>query len=183
MVLNDQSSHIVVGLPPVMDEKSKILILGTSQDKISVRVGEYYSNPRNQFWELIFGLFSCVVPISYAHRVAFLQEHNIAVWDVFKTAIRTGSRDKDIEYATSNDFSNLFSDHPALRCIAFNGNSAYRYFTRRLAIAKPDNIYYRLLASSSDTNMESIERKLADWNRIMPFLEESDSYPWESAGQ
>lgn len=36
-------------LPPIVDEKSKILILGSEPGKRALQTGQYYSLPDNQF--------------------------------------------------------------------------------------------------------------------------------------
>ena len=43
------------GLPsfPKDNDKAKILILGTFPSEKSLECGEYYSNPKNQFWGML----------------------------------------------------------------------------------------------------------------------------------
>jgi hypothetical protein len=43
----------VTGLPPVVDENTEILILGTLPSDKSIAAGEYYANPGNDFWKLV----------------------------------------------------------------------------------------------------------------------------------
>lgn len=44
-------------LPPVVDEHSRIVILGTLPGDQSLRQEQYYADPRNQFWSLLIGVF------------------------------------------------------------------------------------------------------------------------------
>jgi len=46
------------GFPPLIDTKTKLLVLGTMPGDKSIRTGEYYANPKNQFWRLIFHIFN-----------------------------------------------------------------------------------------------------------------------------
>ena len=41
------------GLPPVVDENTEILILGTLPSDMSLAAEQYYANPGNDFWKLI----------------------------------------------------------------------------------------------------------------------------------
>jgi hypoxanthine-DNA glycosylase len=38
------------GLPPIVDENSRIVILGTLPGDLSLREQQYYADPSNQFW-------------------------------------------------------------------------------------------------------------------------------------
>jgi hypoxanthine-DNA glycosylase len=40
------------GLPPVADEHTEVLILGTLPSDMAIETGQYYANPRNDFWRL-----------------------------------------------------------------------------------------------------------------------------------
>ncbi|MCL1807401.1 MAG: DNA-deoxyinosine glycosylase, partial [Oscillospiraceae bacterium] len=43
--------------PPLVGDNPRTLILGTFPSPLSRERGEYYGNPRNQFWRLLFGAF------------------------------------------------------------------------------------------------------------------------------
>ena len=38
---------------PVVDERTRVLVLGSLPGEISLAKGQYYANPQNQFWRLI----------------------------------------------------------------------------------------------------------------------------------
>ena len=48
----------VQSLPPIIDESSEILILGTMPGKESLRSKEYYASPNNSFWKIMKRLFN-----------------------------------------------------------------------------------------------------------------------------
>ena len=50
----NQLIHRIVGLPPVITKDSKVLILGSMPSVLSLESQEYYGNPRNHFWKIIF---------------------------------------------------------------------------------------------------------------------------------
>ena len=40
--------------PPIVDEHSEILILGSVPGVKSLQMQQYYAHPQNQFWKLMF---------------------------------------------------------------------------------------------------------------------------------
>ena len=44
-------------LPPVFDENSKVLILGSLPSVKSRKVGFYYMHPQNRFWRVLEEIF------------------------------------------------------------------------------------------------------------------------------
>ncbi len=45
------------GLPPVIDDRARVLILGSFPSVRSLAEGRYYANPRNTFWPIVAELF------------------------------------------------------------------------------------------------------------------------------
>jgi hypoxanthine-DNA glycosylase len=43
---------------PIIDEESKILVLGSVPGVKSLEKQEYYAHPQNAFWRIIFELFN-----------------------------------------------------------------------------------------------------------------------------
>ncbi len=42
---------------PIIDRNSKVLILGTMPSEESLRLHQYYANPRNQFWQILAAVY------------------------------------------------------------------------------------------------------------------------------
>jgi hypoxanthine-DNA glycosylase len=63
----------VRSLPPIVSERSKLLILGSMPGERSLKAGEYYAYPRNAFWAIMGQLFGAGPWLSYQERVAILQ--------------------------------------------------------------------------------------------------------------
>ena len=47
----------VRSLPPIVSERSKLLILGSMPGERSLKAGEYYAYPRNAFWPIMGQVF------------------------------------------------------------------------------------------------------------------------------
>jgi TDG/mug DNA glycosylase family protein len=157
------------GLAPVVDENSRVLILGTLPGEESLRQQRYYSDSRNQFWSLLSGVFDAAPGRSYAERLEFLARHGVALWDVLESAERAGSSDAVITKPRPNEFGELFSTFPALRRVAFNGTKAellWRTHIRTRMDVPHDSLITKVLPSSSGSpgrHVLSFKEKLARW--------------------
>lgn len=154
-----QSFQPVLGLEP------RVLILGTLPGKESLRKQEYYGNPRNHFWKIIYTLFDAPLEEEYGAKIAFAKENKIALWDVCHRAVRASSLDSDIKEEQANEIGELLDKNPTIKTVAFNGQKAEKlfdkYFDRR------EEIKYLSLLSSSPANASySYEKKLAQWRQL-----------------
>ena len=57
------------GLAPVVDQKSRVLILGTLPGDDSLRLQRYYRNPTNKFWTLLSDVFGASPGLSHSERL------------------------------------------------------------------------------------------------------------------
>ena len=116
------------GLEPILDQETKVLIMGSLPSDKSISAGKYYANPMNDFWKLIDSALSEEVSLmDYSSRVATLRKHSIGLWDILKYASRKGSIDERIQNEKLNDFSILRKKSPKLKLIALNGKKAGEY--------------------------------------------------------
>lgn len=120
----------ITGLPPIISASSRILILGSIPGPESLRRQQYYAGPGNRFWWVIGQLFHepDLPKQAYTERIAFLNEHGIALWDVLGTCIRPGGSDSAIKSPAANDFDSLLKQHPAIEKLFFNGKKAWTEF-------------------------------------------------------
>jgi len=93
--------------PPVWNEQSRILILGSFPSVRSRETGFYYGHPQNRFWPLMARLYGETVPPSINERRSFALRNGIALWDVIESCVITGSSDASIRDAKPNDISGL----------------------------------------------------------------------------
>lgn len=85
------------GLPPVVDENTEFLVLGTLPSDMSIAAGQYYANPRNDFWKLVgAALNQTLVGLPYGAKVDLLKANRIGLWDAYHSCIRPGSMDGGI---------------------------------------------------------------------------------------
>jgi TDG/mug DNA glycosylase family protein len=157
------------GLAPVVDQNSRILILGTLPGDESLRQQQYYSDPGNHFWRLLSGVFGAPTGESYDERLEFLAYQRVALWDVLQGAVRPGSSDAAITEPRPNDFGELFSKFPDLRRVAFNGTKAdalWRTYNRRRMDVPHESLITEVLPSSSGTpgrHVRPFQEKLVRW--------------------
>lgn len=151
--------------PPISNNNSKVLILGTMPGEMSLKLNQYYGHGGNQFWKLIFNIFNELFSTDYERRKDILIRNHIALWDVLKACVREGSSDNAILEEESNGFATFFDNHPNLKLIAFNGKNAEDYFNKFCGI-KP-SIETIVLPSTSPANTwKKFEEKLLEWGKI-----------------
>ncbi len=95
----------IASFAPIVDARTKILILGSIPGIKSLEKVEYYGNKQNQFWKIICTIFNnTVVPDCYKNKVDFLLQNRIGLWDVVRNCERKGSLDIAIKNQEINDF-------------------------------------------------------------------------------
>ena len=156
----------LVGLPPIVDSRTRVLIVGSFPSEQSLAARQYYANPRNHFWKFIGGLFGMPTTASYVDRTACLLRHSVGLWDVIESCARRGSMDSAIRSPRLNDFTSVIQKCKSLRVVAFNGQKAEE------CCEELDIPMRVLLPSSSGAYPKTIEWKLAVWKeRLAPFLD------------
>lgn len=109
------------GFPPIADENSRALILGSMPSVKSLAEGQYYAHPRNRFWPAMFAIFGEPFSCDYDERKALLRRRGVALWDVAEECERTGSGDATIKGVVPNDIAALLARFPAITHIGANG--------------------------------------------------------------
>jgi len=151
------------GLPPLIDDKTEILILGSLPSDVSLAKGQYYANPSNDFWKLIGQVLNQnVVTLAYEHRIETLKKFGVGLWDIYHHCIRPGSMDKDITDSELNDFDTLRTTCPQLALVCFNGQKAGESQEILRGLGYPTLI----LPSSSGANRRDQAERLGCWNAI-----------------
>lgn len=153
------------GLAPIVDRYTEVLILGSFPSVASLASGEYYGNPRNQFWRLMGLVLG--VPLAgrpYEERLAVLSARGIGLWDVLASCERQGSLDHSIRAAQPNDFSALRASCPRLGSLLLNGQAAARHGRSRL----PAGLALHTLPSTSPAAAAlSLESKRKLWHAAL----------------
>ncbi len=157
----------IFSFPPIDNEQSKVLILGTMPGVDSLRFNEYYAHQRNAFWKILFTLFKEPFTNDYKTKQQSLLNNNIALWDVLKVCSREGSLDANIQAEEPNELVQFIAQHSNLNHIFFNGNKACDYF---LKYNKQINIPYKVLPSTSPAHTMPFDKKLEEWSVIKLFI-------------
>lgn len=162
------TTPLLEGLPPVAAHGARLLILGSFPSAQSLAEGRYYANPRNAFWRIAGELFGFNPNAPYESRLAALQSHGVALWDVLHRCRRAGSSDAKIELKSMvvNDFAELFANYPTITRVYFNGAKAATVFRRLVHVDAP--VSYQRLPSTSPANAIALDMKLAAWQVISP---------------
>lgn len=153
-------------IPPLFDENSKILILGSLPSPKSREAGFFYGHPQNRFWLTIAAVLGCEIPKSVEGRKAFLKEQGIALWDVIERCDIVGASDASIKNAVPNDFS-LIESVADIRAVFTTGRTAHGLLKK---LAGRDSI---CLPSPSPANCAvSTQRLISEYRRILQYLDE-----------
>jgi hypoxanthine-DNA glycosylase len=177
----------LVGLPLLVDARTRVLVLGSFPGVASLAAQQYYGHPRNHFWPVMvhvlqgFLASSAVlesassyekdrngVPVDYTQRCAWLLAHGVGLWDVYAACQRPGSLDADIRAAEPNDLARLLTQCPQLRLVAHNGGESGKHARHTRALFGPRGVDVLQLPSTSPANASwSLERKKAAWGAAL----------------
>jgi len=153
--------------PPVVDARTRVLILGSLPGEMSLAHGQYYAHKQNRFWRLVGEVIEQnLVDMGYAARLDTLLEYQIGLWDVVAEARRIGSLDSRIRDHASNDLLPLIDTLPNLATIAFNGGTAARIGMNALGERSGEYRLLRLPSSSPAYASVTYAEKLAVWQQL-----------------
>ncbi|NLG24960.1 MAG: DNA-deoxyinosine glycosylase [Clostridiales bacterium] len=147
---------------PVCDERSRVLVLGTSPSIQSLKAGFYYGHPRNAFWPILARAFGEPTPVNTGQKRALLLENGVALWDVVGECERPGSMDADIRNPIANDVAGLLASRPNIAAVLLNGGTAQALFRRLCPGAAGERPTVRL-PSTSPAYTLPFEQKYAAW--------------------
>ena len=151
-------------IPPLYDNRSRVLILGSFPSKKSREQMFFYGHPQNRFWKVLGMVFGEKPPQTIEEKRQFALSHGIALWDVIASCDIVGSADSSIKNVVANDLNTILSAAPVEQ-IFVNGKTAERYYNRYIA----DKIGRAAvcLPSTSPANAAwSIERLVEAWRII-----------------
>jgi len=153
---------------PLVDPRTRLLVLGSLPGEQSLAEARYYANPRNQFWRLMSAVVERdLVALDYEERLGALRSRAIGLWDVIGSASRSGSLDTAIKDHVPNDLLGLTRSLPRLRALAYNGGTAARIGRKQLGDAPLVQI---ALPSSSPAFTLPIDKKREQWLQLRRFL-------------
>lgn len=152
---------------PVVDARTRVLILGSLPGEASLAHQQYYAHKQNKFWHLVGEVIGVDLPaLDYEARLQALLDHRVGLWDVVAQARREGSLDGNIRDHAGNDLVALIDGLPALEAIAFNGGTAARIGERILGVHARRFRLLLLPSSSPAYASMNFAAKLAAWRAL-----------------
>lgn len=156
--------------PAIVDDRSKILVLGTMPGERSLALQQYYGHSGNHFWKIMFSLFGGEFTKDYTERIALLRENRIALWDVLQYCEGQGSADTDIKNEIPNDFEVFHKAHPHIKHVIFASKKA-EHFYKKYATPVEHIQYYTLPSPSGANASKSLAQKIEEWKLLLQLLE------------
>ena len=151
--------------PPVYDENSEILILGSFPSVKSREMQFFYGHPQNRFWKVLAQVLNETVPQTIPEKKEMLRRHHIALWDVIASCDIAGSSDSSIRNVVPNNLAYIIGRSRITRIYA-NGAKSKQLYDKYLA--KELGIEAVQLPSTSPANAAySVERLLEYWQKII----------------
>ena len=115
--------------PPLYDENSRVLILGSFPSVKSRENRFFYGHPQNRFWRVVSSVFGEAVPGTVPDKKRLILGHRLALWDSVAFCEVTGSSDASIRCVIPNDLRVILDGAPVER-IFCNGRKSWEIYTR-----------------------------------------------------
>lgn len=160
--------HVSKPYEPIINEYSKVLILGTTPSVKSSELGFYYMHPQNRFWKVLGTLLDADLYNSdAATKKKVLKARCVALSDVIYSCDIIASDDSKITNIVINNIDSLIS-LSQIKHIFLNGSRAYaefkKHFTHLLEMST-------LLPSTSPRNARfSLDDLVDKWQVILNYL-------------
>jgi hypoxanthine-DNA glycosylase len=151
----------VFSFPPLVNDSSQVLILGTLPGAESLRLQQYYAKKQNVFWRL----FGSDPDEDYSTRCDFILSRKLSLWDVYRSGERSGSADSKIVSGEPNDIAGLLSKYPNIKRILLNGRTAEDEYRRHFASLSIPAVY--VPSTSPAYARMSFKEKKEAWEMAM----------------
>ncbi len=117
-------AQIFYGFPPLFDNNSKILVLGSFPSVKSREVSFYYGNKQNRFWKTLSEYYGMAAD-TVEDKKKLCLSNAIALWDIVDSCRIVGSMDADIRDYTLVDLDRVLGLAPIVKILC-NGVKAYQ---------------------------------------------------------
>ena len=163
--MDKQEKTVSHSFPPIVDDKSRILILGSFPSVKSRENAFFYMHPQNRFWPLMAKLFKDddFLDSSIEVKKEALKRHHVALYDVIKRCTIKGSKDSTIENVVPTDVETLIKN-TNVHTIVLNGKKAEELFKKHneslthMSVSVP---------STSPANAQyDMNRLMDNWEKI-----------------
>lgn len=156
--------------PPVYDEHSRILILGSFPSVKSREQAFFYAHPQNRFWGVLAAVLGEETPGSIPEKTEMLLRRGVALWDVVGRCAIAGSADASIDDVTANDLSPILRAAD-IRAIFCNGGTSHAYYEKLCRAPLGRGAAVKLPSTSPANARWSFARLVEAWGAAMlPYL-------------
>ena len=152
-------------IPPLFNEASRVLILGSFPSVKSREAMFFYGHPQNRFWRIMAALTNRPVPQSVEEKTELILSNRFALWDSIGSCTIAGSSDSSIRDVVPNDLRRIL-DYAPIEHIFCNGATSLKYYRRynEPILGRAAEV----LPSSSPANAAwSLERLTEAWRVIL----------------
>ena len=154
--------------PPLYDENSDVLILGSFPSVKSREQMFFYGHPQNRFWKVVSAVMCAETPVTTEEKRNFLYKNHIALWDVIASCDITGSSDSSIKNVVANDLTQILNKAP-IKQIFVNGKTAEKYYNKY--ICNKIGREAVCLPSTSPANAGwSVEKLVESWKILKKYI-------------
>lgn len=155
---------VVHNIPPLYDENSRVLLLGSIPSPKSRQAEFFYAHPLNRFWRVLAAVLEVPAPQTIEDKRTLCLTHGIALWDTIARCEIAGASDVSIKNAVPNDIGALLRQTQIKRIFATGAKSAELY--RRL-IEPTLHVPITQLPSTSPANAAWSLERLTEAYRII----------------
>lgn len=122
-------THLVHTNPPVYNENSRILILGSFPSPKSREAGFFYGHPHNRLWKVLARVYGRPDFQDIGDKKRFLIQNGIAMWDSIYECDICGASDASIRGAVPTDLGKIMNCGNITHIFA-NGKASGRIFDK-----------------------------------------------------
>ena len=151
--------------PPIFDENSRVLILGSLPSVASREANFYYMHPQNRFWRVMSSLFKeNFLTMTAEEKRETLLHYGVALYDVVFSCLITGSGDASIKSVKYADIPTILQNSNVQK-IFLNGGKAFALFKKGFPEYAEKAV---LLPSTSPANAKcSLEMLTETWRKAI----------------
>ena len=157
--------HAEHGFPPLYNEDSDTLILGSFPSIKSREQNFFYGHKQNRFWKMLAGVYEEATPETIEDKRAFCKRHRIALYDSIESCDIIGSSDSSIRNIEPANLDPIFKASK-IKKVIFNGSASKKWFYA-FQTEKEGVAYYMAPSTSAANAACKIEQLIEVWGGFL----------------